>query len=125
MNDNIHHQVREICSRHPEYLDLLERHRRLLATQEGALNAGDDYLPPHQRAYVDAELERVAAELAAIEQEHYHRIVGAHAAFDAKAKVRDERRAYAKAKAEGTLPPPTPQTPIADVGGFDNNGNPL
>jgi hypothetical protein len=74
MNDNIHQQVRDICSRHPQYLDLLERHRRLLSTQEAALNAGDDYLPPRQRQYVDDELERVAAELADIEQEHYHRI---------------------------------------------------
>lgn len=74
MNDNIHQQVRDICSRHPEYLDLLERHRRLIVTHDAALNAGDDYLSPRAREYVSVELERVAADLAAIEQEHYDRI---------------------------------------------------
>ena len=45
-----------------------------------------------------------------------------HAA-EAKAKVHEARRAYAAAKAAGTLPPATPPHDIPDVGGFDNFGN--
>ena len=124
MTDNTnHHQAARIAAENtPRYQHLLERHVRLLALVDGTLgNAGDDYISPTERAKVEAELDSVAAELAAIEFAHWESIVAA----EAKAKVRDERRAYVKAKAEGTLPPPAPQTPIADVGGFDNNGNPL
>lgn len=42
---------------------------------------------------------------------------------EAKAKVHEARRAYAAAKAAGTLPPLTPQADIPDVGGYDNLGN--
>jgi hypothetical protein len=42
---------------------------------------------------------------------------------EAKAKLHEERRAYAAAKAAGTLPPATPPNDIPDVGGFDNFGN--
>lgn len=44
---------------------------------------------------------------------------------DARRAWRDQVRAYRKAKAEGTLPPATPQAEIRDVGGYDLNGNPL
>lgn len=128
MTDNTnHHEAARIAAENtPRYQHLLERHARLLALVDETLGkAGDDYISPTERAKVESELDVVAAELAAIEQEHWSRIVAAEAAAKAKAKVREDRRAYAKAKAEGTLPPPTPQTPIADVGGFDNNGNPL
>ena len=77
MTDNInHHQAARIAAENtPRYQHLLERHARLLALTDATLgNAGDDYLNPTERAKAEAELEHVAAELAAIEFEHYDRI---------------------------------------------------
>lgn len=74
-NTNHHQAARFSAERTPRYLHLLERHARLLALVDGTQgNAGDDYLKPSERAKVEAELEHVAGELAAIEFEHYVRI---------------------------------------------------
>jgi hypothetical protein len=41
------------------------------------------------------------------------------------AKVRQDRRDYAKDKAAGFIPNPTAHKSIEDSGGYDLNGNPL
>lgn len=57
-----------------KYVALLERHRRLIALVDGTQNAaGDDYLTPAQRQSIEAEIDRVAGDIAAIEWERYDR----------------------------------------------------
>jgi len=66
-------------------------------------------------------------------RKHLERRRAERLAREAEASARDaarlERnkavREYREAKADGTLPPATPQKSIDDVGGYDLNGNPL
>ena len=74
-NQDAINAARFSAERTPRYQHLLERHARLLALVDGTLGAaGDDHIKPDERAKVEAELEHVAVELAAIEWEHYDRI---------------------------------------------------
>lgn len=56
----------------PKYTRLLEKHRSLIALVDGTQGAaGDDYLTPAQRQDIERQIDAVAADLAAIEWEHY------------------------------------------------------
>ena len=58
----------------PQYYRLLAKHRDLIALVDGTLGAaGDDHLTAAQRQGIESQIDSVAAELAAIEWEHYDR----------------------------------------------------
>ncbi|NBS41471.1 hypothetical protein EBS80_02320 [bacterium] len=58
----------------PQYHRLLAKHRDLITLVDGTLGAaGDDYLTAAQRQGIESQIDAVAADLAAIEWEHYDR----------------------------------------------------
>lgn len=65
------------------------------------------------------------ARIARLKAEREAKIADSLARHKAKMDRNAAIAAYRIAKANGTLPPATPPQDIPDIGGYDNNSNPL